>query len=76
MKRFEMDSEYLKTWFPDRALQEVLFYRSIISDYKDQDILKIILSRSARSARLIYYDLARPKKPVREPYWCIKHKRI
>jgi len=76
VERFETDSEYLKTWFSDRALQEILFYRSIIKDYKNQDVLKIILSRSARSARLIpHYDLARPKKPVRETYWCIKHKR-
>jgi len=74
--RFETDSEYLKEWFSDRALQEILFYRSIIKDYKNQDILRIILSRVARSARLItHYDLARPKKPVRETYWCIKHKR-
>jgi len=37
--------------------------------------LKIILSRSARSARQIpHYDLARPKKPVKERYWCLKHK--
>ncbi|MEA2053941.1 MAG: DNA methyltransferase [Candidatus Thermoplasmatota archaeon] len=76
IERFETDSEYLKTWFADGALQEILFYRSIIGDYKNQDVLKIILSRSARSARLIpHYDLARPKKPVRETYWCIKHKR-
>lgn len=76
IERFETESEYLKEWFSDRALQEILFYRSIIKDYKNQDILKIILSRSARSARLIpHYDLARPKKPVRETYWCIKHKR-
>jgi DNA modification methylase len=76
-KRFETDSEYLKTWFADRTIQELLFYRSIIDDYKYSDVLKVILSRSARSARLIpHYDLARPKKPVREPYWCIKHKRI
>jgi len=75
--KFKTDNEYLKTWFSDRALQEILFYRSIIKDYKNQEILRIILSRSARSARLIpHYDLARPKKPVREPYWCIKHKRI
>lgn len=75
--KFETDNEYLKTWFPERALQEILFYRSIIKDYENQDILKIILSRSARSARLIpHYDLARPKKPVTEPYWCTKHKRI
>lgn len=76
VERFGTDSEYLKEWFSDRALQEILFYKSIIKDYKNQDILKIILSRSARSARLIpHYDLARPKKPVRETYWCIKHKR-
>jgi DNA modification methylase len=73
---FETDSEYLKEWFSDRALQEILFYRSTIKDYKNQDILKIILSRSARSVRLIsHYDLARPKKPIRERYWCIKHRR-
>lgn len=76
VERFETDSNYLKEWFSDRALQEILFYRSIIKDYKNRDILKIILSRSARSARLIpHYDLARPKKPVKETYWCIKHKR-
>lgn len=69
VKYFETESEYLKTWFSDRALQEILFYRSIINEYKNQDILKVILSRAARSARLIpHYDLARPKKAVREKY--------
>jgi DNA modification methylase len=76
IERFDTHSEYLKEWFSERTMQEILFYRSIIKDYKNQDILKIILSRSARSARLIpHYDLARPKKAVRETYWCIKHKR-
>lgn len=75
-RTFETESAYLKEWFSDRALQEILYYRSIIHEYRNQDVLKIILSRSARSARLIpHYDLARPKKPVRETYWCIKHKR-
>ena len=70
-------SEYLKEWFAPRALEEILFYRSIISDYHYQEVLMVILSRSARSARLIpHYDLARPKKPIRETYWCIKHKRF
>ncbi|MEO0072232.1 MAG: DNA methyltransferase [candidate division WOR-3 bacterium] len=74
--QFDTDSEYLRTWFSPKALQEILFYKSIINHYKNQDVLKVILSRSARSARLIpHYDLARPKKPVREKYWCIKHKR-
>ncbi len=73
---FETQSKYLKEWYGDRALQEILFYRNIINDYKNQDVLKIILSRSARSARLVpHYDLARPKKPIHETYWCIKHKR-
>jgi DNA modification methylase len=75
-KELKIDSEYLNYWFSERALQEILFYRSIIKDYKNQDVLKVILSRSTRSARLIpHYDLARPKKAVRETYWCIKHKR-
>jgi DNA modification methylase len=76
IEKFDTESEYLKEWFSEQALQEILFYRNIIKDYKNQDVLKIILSRSARSARLIpHYDLARPKKAVRETYWCIKHKR-
>lgn len=74
--KLETKSEYLNNWFSKRALQEILYYKRLISDYKNQDLLKVILSRSARSARLIpHYDLARPKKPVRETYWCIKHNR-
>ncbi len=70
------DSVYLQEWFSETALQEILFYKSIISDYQNRDVLMVILSRAARSARLIpHYDLARPKRPIRETYWCIKHKR-
>lgn len=76
-KEFSIDNDYFNTWFSKRALQEILFYREQIRNYKNQDILKIILSRSTRSARQIpHYDLARPKKPVKKPYWCIKHKRM
>lgn len=76
IEKFETKSEYLKEWFSERALQEILYYQSIINEYKNQDILKIILSRASRSSRLIsHYDLARPKKPLREKYWCIKHNR-
>ncbi len=75
-KKYKIDSEYLNTWLSDKALQEILFYRNKIKNYKNQDILKIILSRATRSARLItHYDLARPKKPIREKYYCIKHRR-
>jgi len=74
------DSKYLTGWFAPQALQEILFYRRCIDkyEYKNADVLKIILSRAARSARLIpHYDLARPKHPL-EPgdvYYCRKHRR-
>ncbi len=75
-KRLKTDSEYLNTWFSDKALQEILFYKKEIKNYKNQDLLKIILSRATRSARLItHFDLARPTKPIREKYYCIKHRR-
>ena len=76
-KKHKTDSDYLNTWLSDKALQEILFYRKEIDSYKNQDLLKIILSRATRSARLItHYDLARPKKPIREKYYCIKHRRV
>jgi len=76
LKLEESKSEYLNTWFAKRALAELLYYRSIIPEYNCADLLKVILSRSARSVRLItHYDLARPKEPIRDTYWCIKHNR-
>jgi len=70
-----INNGYFKEWYSERAAQEIFFYRNHIENYHYQDILKIILSRSARSARQIpHYDLARPKTPVKEKYWCIKHK--
>lgn len=68
-------SEYFKTWYHPKTIKEIYYYRNLIPDYANQDILKIILSRAARSARQIpHYDLARPQKPVRGKYWCIKHR--
>lgn len=72
-------SEYLCKWYAPQALRELLTYRDIIErgDYEYKDLLRIILSRSARSARLTtHYDLDFPKHPVTEPYWCHKHGRI
>jgi hypothetical protein len=48
----------------------------MIADYTYQDVLKVILSRAARSARLTtHFDLDFPKKPQRGPYECHKHAR-
>jgi DNA modification methylase len=69
-------SDYLRQWFAPQALRELLTYRDLIENYQDQDILKVILSRSARSARLTtHFDLDFPKAPQTEPYWCYKHSR-
>ncbi|NQT52479.1 hypothetical protein HQ576_10530, partial [bacterium] len=72
------DSDYLNAWLAPQSLQQILFFRSIIGDYRNQDVLKVILSRATRSARMVpHFDLARPKAPLKpgEEYWCIKHKR-
>ncbi len=73
------DNQYLKRWYAPQALRELLTYRYLIEkeDYAYKDLLKIILSRAARSARLTtHYDLDFPKSPQTEPYWCHKHSRI
>ncbi|GIW66509.1 MAG: restriction endonuclease subunit M [Candidatus Parcubacteria bacterium] len=69
-------TQYFRTWYHPRAIKEIYFYRNLIPNYKYQDVLKIILSRAARSSRQIpHYDLARPQKPIKDKYWCIKHKK-
>jgi len=73
------DNEYLKDWFAPRALRELLTYRYFIETgtYDYHDLLKVILSRSARSARLTtHFDLDFPKRPQKESYWCYKHSRM
>lgn len=75
-KLFATNNEYLNKWFAPQTQKELLCYLRLIKDYTYQDILKIILSRSARSARLVtHYDLDFPKKPQIEPYFCYKHSR-
>lgn len=74
----KIDNEYLQKWYAPKALDQLLTYRYLIQNegYLYRDLLKIILSRSARSARLTtHYDLDFPKRPQTEPYWCYKHSR-
>lgn len=72
----DSSSEYLHRWFAPQALKELSTYRELISSYENQDILKVLLSRSARSARLTtHFDLDFPDAPQTEPYWCYKHSR-
>lgn len=73
----DTDNEYLRQWYAQSARQQLLFYRSLIPNYRYQDFFKVILSRAARSARLTtHFDLDFPKRPQTEPYSCYKHSRI
>ncbi len=75
---YETDDSYLLSWYAPQARRELLTYRHYIEvgDYQYKDLLKIILSRAARSARLTtHFDLDFPKEPQTEPYWCYKHSR-
>ncbi len=69
-------SAYLYSWFAPPALESLLAYQSLVSDYVYSDVLRLILSRAARSARrTTHFDLDFPKKPQIEPYHCYKHGR-
>lgn len=69
-------SDYLSDWFATAALRSLVTYRNLICNYEYGDVLRLILSRAARSARRItHFDLDFPKKPQLEPYHCYKHGR-
>jgi len=70
------DNRYLKEWFSEQTLKELLYYRSLIKGRKYENLFNVILSRSARSARLVtHFDLDFPKKPQKEAYHCYKHRK-
>jgi hypothetical protein len=67
---------YARTWFAPQARADLLRFRSLIGDYEHADVLRVVLARASRSARLTtHFDLDFPKAPQNEPYWCFKHKR-
>jgi hypothetical protein len=67
---------YVAEWFAPRAAVELLFWRSLVDDYKHADVLRVVLARAARSARrTTHFDLDFPRSPQVEPYWCHKHRR-
>ena len=67
---------YVEEWYAPRAAAELLHFRALIDGYEHADVLRVVLARAARSARLTtHFDLEVPKTPQREPYWCHKHRR-
>ena len=73
----DADSDYLRTWYAPTALAELLFWRGLVADYQHTDVLRVVLSRAARSARRApHFDLEAPRAPQLRDYWCHKHKRV
>jgi hypothetical protein len=71
------ESEYLRGWYAPAALAELLFWRGLVEEYQHADVLRVVLSRAARSARRApHFDLEAPRKPQLEEYWCHKHQRV
>jgi hypothetical protein len=70
-------SEYVRVWYAPQAITELLAFRELIADYEHVDVLRVILSRAARSARrAAHFDLEAPREPQTGEYWCHKHKRL
>ncbi len=62
-KLINTENEYINAWFAKNTQEDLLAYLGLIKDYTYQDLLKIVLSRSARSARLVtHFDLDFPTK--------------
>ena len=67
---------FVGQWFAPDAAAELLHFRSLLADYEHADVLRVVLARAARSARLTtHFDLDFPRAPQRESYWCHKHRR-
>ena len=75
-RRRVRSSGYLREWYAPGALAELVAFRELILEYRHGDVLRVILSRAARSARrAAHFDLEAPKAPQMGEYWCHKHRR-
>ena len=69
-------NDFVRHWYAPRAARELLHFRRLLEGYEHADVLRVVLARAARSARLTsHFDLDFPREPQREPYWCYKHRR-
>ena len=68
---------YVGQWFAPQAAAELLVWRELLGEYEHADVMRVVLARAARSARLTtHFDLDFPRTPQREEYWCHKHRRV
>ena len=55
---------YLKRWYAPRAAAELFAFRDLTAEYEHADVLRVVLSRAARSARqAAHFDLEAPREP-------------
>jgi DNA methylase len=67
---------YLRRWYAPSAVAELLAFRDLLEEFAHADVLRVILSRAARSARRApHFDLEAPREPQVGEYWCHKHRR-
>jgi DNA modification methylase len=69
-------SKYVEGWYAPQARAELLAFADLIGEHVYSDVLRVVLSRAARSARrTTHFDLEAPRAPQLTEYWCHKHKR-
>ena len=72
----EEPTGFVRDWFAPQAAAELLHFRALIPEFASQDVLRVVLARAARSARLTtHFDLDFPRAPQQGEYWCHKHRR-
>lgn len=71
---------FISDWYTPRIREELFFYLNLINEIEDermQNLMKVVLSRTARSCRATTHsDLATLIKPIYDPYYCKKHYKI
>jgi hypothetical protein len=73
LKTTARPNAYMRRWYSPTAAKQLLAFR----DQAQSDVLRVILSRAARSARrAAHYDLEAPSEPMTAEYWCHKHRRM
>jgi DNA modification methylase len=72
LKTTARPNTYMRRWYATTAAKQLLAFR----DQAQSDVLRVVLSRAARSARrAAHFDLEAPSEPMTGEYWCHKHRR-